>query len=122
MEAVADHGMPAVALTDQSNLFALVKFYRNALARGIKPLIGLDLLLADEDDPQRPSRMVLLCQNRDGYRNLTRLVSRTYLEGQHRGVPMARRELLDTDTTQGLIALSGGIQGDIGRAVISGRE
>ena len=122
MAAVADHGMPAVALTDQSNLFALVKFYRNALARGIKPLIGLDLLLADEDDPQRPSRMVLLCQNRDGYRNLTRLVSRTYLEGQHRGVPMARREWLDTDTTQGLIALSGGIQGDIGRAVISGRE
>ncbi|WP_405220064.1 DNA polymerase III subunit alpha [Lentisalinibacter sediminis] len=122
MSAVADHGMPAVALTDQSNLFALVKFYRSALARGVKPLIGLDLLLADEDDPQRPSHLVLLCQNRAGYRNLTRLVTRTYLEGQYRGVPMARREWLDTDTTAGLIALSGGIQGDIGRAVISGRE
>ncbi|WP_405234610.1 DNA polymerase III subunit alpha [Lentisalinibacter salinarum] len=122
MSAVADQGMPAVALTDQSNLFALVKFYRSALARGVKPLIGLDLLLADEDDPQRPSHLVLLCQNRAGYRNLTRLVTRTYLDGQYRGVPMARREWLDADTTAGLIALSGGIQGDIGRAVISGRE
>jgi len=122
MSAVADQGMPAVALTDQSNLFALVKFYRSALARGIKPLIGLDLLLADEDDPQRPSHLVLLCQNRAGYRNLTRLVTRTYLEGQYRGVPMARREWLDANTAAGLIALSGGIQGDIGRAVISGRD
>src|SRR6056297_2478628 len=111
MSAVADQGMPAVALTDQSNLFALVKFYRSALARGIKPLIGLDLLLADEDDPQRPSHLVLLCQNRAGYRNLTRLVTRTYLEGQYRGVPMARREWLDANTAAGLIALSGGIQG-----------
>jgi len=122
MSAVAEQGMPAVALTDQSNLFALVKFYRGALARGIKPLIGLDLLLADEDDAQRPSHLVLLCQNRSGYRNLTRLVTRTYLEGQYRGVPMARREWLDADSTNGLIALSGGIHGDIGRAVISGRE
>jgi len=122
MSAVAEHGMPAVALTDQSNLFALVKFYRSALARGVKPLIGLDLLLADEDDPQRPSHLVLLCQNRAGYRNLTRLVTRTYLEGQYRGVPMARREWLDADAAAGLIALSGGVQGDIGRAVISGRE
>ncbi len=122
MSAVADHGMPAVALTDQSNLFALVKFYRSALARGVKPLIGLDLLLADEDDPQRPSHLVLLCQSRAGYRNLTRLVTRTYLEGQHRGVPMARREWLDADSSAGLIALSGGIQGDVGRAVICGRD
>ncbi len=122
MSAVAERGMPAVALTDQSNLFALVKFYRSALAQGVKPLIGLDLLLSAEDDPERPDRLVLLCQNRTGYRNLTRLVTRTYLEGQHRGVPMARPEWLDRESTDGLIALSGGIQGDIGRAVLAGRE
>ncbi|MEJ2601761.1 MAG: DNA polymerase III subunit alpha [Gammaproteobacteria bacterium] len=122
MSAVAERGMPAVALTDQSNLFALVKFYRSALEQGIKPLIGLDLLLADDDDPERPDRLVLLCQDRTGYRNLTRLVTRTYLEGQHRGVPMARSAWLDKDSTKGLIALSGGIHGDIARAVLAGRD
>ena len=82
LAAVAEMGMPAVALTDQCNLFAMVKFYRAALARGIKPIIGVDVLLRDIDEPARPSRLTLLCQNQHGYRNLSRLVSRGYLEGQ----------------------------------------
>ncbi|MCZ6826241.1 MAG: DNA polymerase III subunit alpha [Gammaproteobacteria bacterium] len=120
MAAVAGMGMPAVALTDQCNLFAMVKFYRAALARGIKPIIGVDVLLRDIDEPARPSRLTLLCQNQAGYRNLSRLVSRSYLEGQYRGVPMLDRQWLSSENCDGLIALSGGIDGDIGRALLAG--
>ncbi|MCH8301746.1 MAG: DNA polymerase III subunit alpha, partial [Proteobacteria bacterium] len=120
MDQCVQHGMPAVALTDQGNLFGLIKFYRLALASGIKPIIGVDLKLKDPDEADRPFSLILLCQNLAGYRNLTRLITRTYLEGQHRGVPLAERAWICRDTTEGLIALSGGIHGDIGRAFVAG--
>src|SRR5690606_16540228 len=88
MERCVELGQPAVALTDQGNLFGLVKFYRKALARGIKPVIGVDLKVADPEDPARTDALVLLCQTRAGYRNLSRLVTRSWLEGQRRGVAM----------------------------------
>lgn len=94
MEKCAGLGQPAVALTDQGNLFGLVKFYRQALARGIKPLIGVDLKVAGPDDASRSDALVLLCQTRDGYRNLARLITRSWLEGQRRGVPAVQREWL----------------------------
>jgi len=121
MEKCRSLGMPAVALTDRSNLFGLVKFYRRAIAHGIKPVIGVDLQIANDSDPGKPDALVLLCQSLRGYRNLTRLVTRTYLEGQHRGAPMARREWLSAETCAGLIALSGGVRGDLGRALQSGQ-
>src|SRR5688500_15359577 len=68
MDAVNRGGMPAVALTDQSNLFAMVKFYRAAQSAGIKPLIGVDLLVREVGERVEPSRLVLLCQNDVGYR------------------------------------------------------
>ena len=118
-EAVAAAGMPAVAVTDQSNLFALVKFYRAAIAAGVKPIVGVDIWLRrDERNP--PARMVLLCQNRAGYLNLTRLISRSYMEGQRHGIPMVDRGWLD-GAADGLIALSGGRQGDVGQALLADR-
>ncbi|MCP4301242.1 MAG: DNA polymerase III subunit alpha [Gammaproteobacteria bacterium] len=120
MEQCAASGMPAVALTDQNNLFGLVKFYRKAIATGIKPVIGLDLRIVNEEDPDRPFTLLLLCQNNAGYRNLSGLVTRSYLEGQVRGLPMARREWLDEQSCAGLIALSGGLHGDIGHALHGG--
>ncbi|MDH3442101.1 MAG: PHP domain-containing protein, partial [Gammaproteobacteria bacterium] len=80
MPKCAESGMPAVAMTDQGNLFGLVKFYRKALLHGVKPLIGVDLRVRSPDEDVRPFTLVLLCQDQDGYRNLTRLVSRSYLE------------------------------------------
>lgn len=82
VKSVAELGMPAVAVTDQSNLFSMVKFYKAAMAAGVKPIIGVDLWLDDEVDPNAPTRLVLLCKNAEGYRNLTHLVSRTYIDGQ----------------------------------------
>ena len=123
MHAVRAEGMPAVALTDQCNLFAMVKFYRAALERGVQPIIGVDLLLSEAAEKQGPSRLTLLCQNLGGYRNLARLVSRTFLEGQTlAGLPLIDRSWLDRSTTAGLIALSGAHEGDIGRALLRQRE
>src|SRR5690606_24521286 len=110
VKAVAAAGMPAVAITDQGNLFAMVKFYKAAQAAGVKPIVGVDLWVRCDAEGSPPHRLVLLCQNQDGYRNLTRLVSRTYLEGQHRGMPMLDRAWLGGHT-DGLIALSGGREG-----------
>ena len=118
----AQEQMPAVALTDQNNLFGLVKFYRQAIAAGVKPVIGLDLRVENDDDPDHPFTLLLLVQNNDGYRNLSELVTRSYIEGQVRGEPRARREWLTNDRCQGLLALSGGREGDIGRAIVSGND
>jgi DNA polymerase-3 subunit alpha len=121
VDAVAAAGMPAVGVSDQSNLFAMVKFYRAALARGVQPVIGVDLHIREAGDPQGASQFTLLCQNLKGYRNLTRLVSRAWLEGQVKGQPLIERSWLDAGTTEGLIALSGAQQGDVGRALAQGR-
>ncbi|MCP3666153.1 MAG: DNA polymerase III subunit alpha [Gammaproteobacteria bacterium] len=119
---VALAGMPAVAVTDQTNLFSLVKFYKAAMAAGVKPIGGADVWVRDADDANNPFRMVLLVQDLAGYKNLTRLVSRSYREGQHLGRPMLELEWLDKESSAGLIVLSGGREGDVGRALLSGNR
>ncbi|HUO94974.1 MAG TPA: DNA polymerase III subunit alpha [Steroidobacteraceae bacterium] len=119
--AAAAAGMPAVAVTDQSNLFAMVKFFRAAQAAGVKPIVGVDVWLKDSAERSEPSRLTLLCMNTAGYRNLTRLVSRAYLDPQRRGPPMLERGWLEPESVAGLIALSGGGDGDVGRHLGNGR-
>jgi len=99
-------GMPAVALTDESNMFALVKFYKACSAAGIKPICGSDLWISSPDDP-RPWRLSVLCQNHDGYLNLSRLVSRAWRDGQGGGKAMVETDWLNSNTSAGLIALLG---------------
>ncbi len=120
MKAVAEAGMPAIAMTDETNLFAMVKFYRAAEKAGIKPIIGADLWL-DLDDERELCRFTLLCQDRTGYANLTRLLTRVYAEHGDRPVPAVTREWLE-ESSAGLIVLSGGRLGDVGRALLSRNE
>jgi DNA polymerase-3 subunit alpha len=122
MAAVAAARMPAIALTDQSNLFAMVKFYKEAQAAGIKPVIGVDAWIREAGERAPPSRIVFLCQNLAGYRHLTQLVTRSFLQGQHRGAPMLERGWITRESLQGLIVLSGGFEGDIGQAFARGRD
>ncbi|MCB1857106.1 MAG: DNA polymerase III subunit alpha [Gammaproteobacteria bacterium] len=122
VKAAVGFGMPALAITDQCNLFALVKFYQAAQAAGIKPIIGVDAWLRDQADINKPFRVLFLIQNKEGYLNLTRLVSRSYREGQHLGRPMLERSWLNRENCAGLIVLSGAHQGDVGRALLSGRR
>ncbi len=120
--AVAKSGMHAVAVTDQNNLFAMVKFYKAALAKGVKPIIGVDLFIRESGERVQPTRLTLLCQSQVGYANITRLVTRAYLEGQQKGIPTVERSWLTAETTAGLIALSCATEGDIGRALVNARE
>ncbi|MGH8260512.1 MAG: DNA polymerase III subunit alpha, partial [Steroidobacteraceae bacterium] len=123
IDAVATAHMPAVALTDEANLFAMVKLYRAALARGVKPIVGVDLLVAETGERTQCSRIALLCQSSEGYLNVTRLVTRAYLEGErHRGTPLIDRRWLTPAELDGTIALSCATEGDVGRALVNGRE
>ncbi|BAU57463.1 DNA polymerase III alpha subunit [Halorhodospira halochloris] len=119
--AARDAGMPAVAVTDQSNLFGMVKFYQAALAAGIKPIIGSDVWLEDPAAELGRSRLTLLCRNVDGYRALSRLLTRAYREGTKGDTPVISRDWLQADSN-GLIALSGGSHGDVGRALLRGDQ
>ncbi len=115
----AAYKMPAVAMTDVGNLFGLVKFYRQAIKQGVKPIIGADVCLKENDEI---FHITLLCQNKAGYLNLTRLLSRGYVEGQYEaGKPSVQREWLEA-AAEGLIVLSGGRAGDVGQAILKGHE
>ncbi|MBK1719661.1 DNA polymerase III subunit alpha [Thiocystis violacea] len=120
VKAVAAAGMPAVAVTDQGNLFSLVRFYKAALGAGLKPIAGADLWVRNPEDQNQPHRVVLLVQDEPGYRNLTRLISRSFVEGQHLGRPQVERDWI-LGASEGLIALSGGPRGDVAQALLKGR-
>ena len=120
VKRAAAMGMPAVAVTDHANLFAMVKFYRAAQQAGIKPIIGSDLPVFPDAGEEDKGRVVLLCMDRTGYLNLSRLITRAYVEGQVGGQPGIRRSWLE-GATDGLIALSG-VQSDIGQALKQGDE
>jgi DNA polymerase III subunit alpha len=117
--ATAAAGMPAVALTDLCNVFGAAKFYQAAVAAGVKPIIGADLWISHPSEAHKAHRLTLLCQNQDGYRNLSRLITRAYSEGQHTGRPCLTRDWLDAGSS-GLIALSGAHEGEIGAALLGG--
>lgn len=121
IKAITAAGMPAVAVTDQSNLCALVKFYNAAMAAGIKPICGADLWVSHLDSSHEVTRLVVLCMNETGYRNLTELISRAFLENQQQGRAIVRREWLQAQSA-GLIVLSGGREGEIGQALLAGNE
>lgn len=119
LKAVEKGGMPAVAVTDQNNFFGLVKFYKAANGAGIKPIFGVDILLADEQGSDTLFHLILLCQNNTGYRNLTKLISRAWQQGQVLGIPRVKREWV-REFSEGVILLSGGRGGDVGQALLSG--
>ena len=121
IDAVAGASMPAAALTDQSNLCAALKFYRAAQARGIKPIIGVELRLGEGKVPGESSKLVLLCQNNEGYKNLSRLITKSYKEAQVQGLAYVPKAWLQ-DYSNGLIALSGAQEGDVGQAILSGNH
>lgn len=118
VKAVADAGMPAVAITDQHNLFAAVKLFNAAMQAGVKPILGADLRLKDPSDAKSSTRFVLLCMNLEGFHNLSRLLSRAYMEGQQLGVPMIEADWLEGQS-DGLICLSGGREGVLGKALLN---
>jgi len=112
---------PAVALTDLSNLFGLIKFYKAARAKGIKAIAGCDVWVSNLADRDKPYRMLLLVRDRTGYHNLCELLTQAFLTNQHRGRGEIMPEWLEVHGA-GLVALSGGRQGDVGQALEAGNR
>ena len=108
--------MPAVAITDLSNLFGLIKFYSGAAKSGIKPICGCDVLVENEHGVR--TRLALLVKNRTGYLNLTNIISVLYTESVSHGDPVLPINKL-RGSSEGLIALSGAQNSDIGAALLS---
>ncbi len=126
IERAAECGMDAIALTDHGVMSGVIKFYRQAQKRGIKPIIGCEIYVAPGDRRDRTAtegkryyHLVLLAENETGYRNLLRIVSRSHTEGFYYR-PRADMELL-REYSGGLIALSGCESGRIPRMLQAGR-
>ncbi len=111
-------GMPALGLSDLSNTFGWVKFYRAARGSGIKPVFGCDVWVSNAADRNRPSRLLLMVQHREGYRRLCELLTRAYQENLHRGHAEIDPAWLAEEGTDGLIALSGGDAGNVAQAIL----
>ena len=121
VERVAALGMPAVAVTDVSNFYGLIKMYKAAFGAGVQPIFGVDLKVLDADDPDRAWPLCLLAMNLAGYRNLTLLISRAFTEGQYLGVPYVHKSWLE-EYAEGVIALSAGAAGELGQALLGGKS
>ena len=109
--------LPALAVTDRNNLFAMVKFYKSAESAGIKPVAGADVLIEERSKDEGAERLTLLVQNEAGYLNLAALLSRAYAEGQQREGAVIQRDWL-RERSAGLIALTGR-DGSLARALLA---
>jgi DNA polymerase-3 subunit alpha len=89
--AAAADAQPALAITDLNNLFGAIKFYKAARGKGVKPLIGAEVVFEGlGKDVQVLSRMLLLVQNQQGYLNLSELLARAYTRNVGRGQPVLK--------------------------------
>lgn len=120
LQRAADDGMPALALTDLSNLFGLVKFYSAAREKGIKPLAGADCWIHNPDEPDLPFRLLFLVRNLTGYRQLCELLTRAHIQKNRPEKPEIQTSWLTEIGCDGLIALSSAASGDVGQALLAG--
>src|SRR5437763_118173 len=108
--AAAADRQGALAISDLSNLFAAVKFYTAARKAGVKPIIGVELCVEPEGSERQPSRLVVLVQNREGWLNVSELLSRGWLSNAEQGHALVKWAWL-VERGAGLIVLSGAESG-----------
>ncbi|CAH8200137.1 DNA polymerase III subunit alpha [Vibrio aestuarianus] len=121
VKKVAEMGMPAMALTDFTNLCGLVKFYGTAHNCGVKPIIGADFIMQSEEFADELTKLTVLATNNVGYKNLTLLISEAYLRGHVQHQPVIDKSWL-IKYAEGLIVLSGAKNGEIGKALLKGNH
>ncbi|WP_429088992.1 DNA polymerase III subunit alpha [Aeromonas veronii] len=119
--AAAANNMPALALTDQMNMCGLVRFYGAAHGKGIKPIVGADFWVQSDDLGDEQFRLTLLAMDNDGYQNITLLISRGYQRGHVQGRPVIDKSWL-AEHAKGVIVLSGGREGDVGKFLLKGNR
>ena len=130
--AAAKDKQPALAVTDLANMFCMVRFYKAARGKGIKPIVGVDAWITNDDNRDKPSRLLILAKNRTGYLQLCELLSKAWLTNQYKGRAEIRVEWLealatsvstlepDVPQSNALIVLSGACFGDVGQAIDNG--
>ncbi|MFM5507632.1 DNA polymerase III subunit alpha [Aeromonas rivipollensis] len=121
VSAAAANNMPALALTDQMNMCGLVRFYGSAHGKGIKPIVGADFWVQSEELGDEQFRLTLLAMDNDGYQNITLLISRGYQRGHVQGRPVIDKGWL-VEHAKGVIVLSGGREGDLGKFLLKGNR
>lgn len=121
VKKVAELGMPAMALTDFTNLCGLVKYYGTAHGSGVKPIIGADFKMQSDEFGEELTQLTLLAANNEGYKNLTLLISKAYLRGHVQHQPVLDKAWL-AELSEGLIVLSGAKNGEIGKALLKGNR
>ena len=121
--AAAADQQPALAISDLSNLFGTVKFYKAARGKGVKPLIAADVWVQvpGKDAAAPPARLLLLVQHHQGYLNLSELITRAWTRGVVRDQAIISLEWL-RELSDGLIALSGAQRGAVGQALVQGDD
>ena len=117
--AAENDNQPALALTDLNNTFGFIKFYRAARAKGVKPVLGTDVFITNENERDRPYRVLLLIQNEKGYKNLCELLSQAFLSNSYKDRAEIRFDWLK-DLSEGLICLSGASIGEVGQCLLTG--
>ncbi|QCI20385.1 DNA polymerase III subunit alpha [Buchnera aphidicola (Brachycaudus cardui)] len=113
-------GMSALAITDYNNLYGVIKFYNTAHKFGVKPIIGVTVNFFSDLLNNELTKLTLLASTQEGYRNLILLISRAYQQGYiNNNVTIKKKWLLEMN--KGLILLSGGCQGEIGKILLHGK-
>ncbi|MBB4841706.1 DNA polymerase-3 subunit alpha [Paucibacter oligotrophus] len=117
--AAAKDGQVALGLSDLANMFGAIKFYSACRKKGVKPILGADCWLEPEGSDKNPSRLLLLVQNKQGYLNLSELLSRAWIQNVQRNQACLKWEWL-RELNEGLICLSGAQHGGLGAALLAG--
>ena len=121
-EKTKQHGYESLALTDSSNLFGFMKFYKSIRAQNIKPIAGAEINhVKDSSSHHEHANFTLLAKNKIGYKNLIKIISKSQIEGKNSGLPVVESAWL-SEYSKGLIALSGGFRGHIGKSVLDNNE
>ena len=120
VQAAADDQQPALAITDLSNLFGAIKFYKEARAKGVQPILGAEIFLEGLGvDPHALSRVMVLVQSSQGYLNLSELLARAWTQNMVKNNAVIKLAWLQ-ELSEGLILLSGAQAGPVGQALMQG--
>ncbi len=114
--------MPAVGITEYQNLFSAIKAYKACRNAGIKPLIGVELAISDAPVADTSDLVVLICQNNEGFKALSRLLTKAHQRIKNGGDIALDRRWLTEANCRGLIALSAGLHGEVGRHLLTSKN
>jgi DNA polymerase-3 subunit alpha len=120
VQAAADDQQPALAITDLSNLFGAIKFYKEARGKGLQPILGAEIFLEGLGvDPHALSKIIVLVQSSQGYLNLSELLARAWTQNMVKNNAVIKLAWLQ-ELSEGLILLSGAQAGPVGQALMQG--